>query len=1435
MYIPRIVLSTIILLASFGSLAPLHAADGEPISLFDGKTLEGWEFNPNLWRVEGGAITGGSTTTKMSHNDFISTKKSFQNFELRMKIKCSGDPKTGLINSGIQIRSMRIPGGGHVSGYQVDCGEGWFGVIYDESRRNKPIAQPIDPAALAKAVDAFGWNEYRILAEGPRIRVWINGLAATDYTETNPNIALDGHIAPQVHGGGACLVQFKDITIRELPSTPNAPTWESLGGVVAAQKKATLPPARKAPKGTSHNDVKGTPRSAAQQRELFHLPEGYEIELVAQESPGIGKFISVYFDQRGRLWTQTALEYPVDGNENPGAAQALYQSKARDRILVYPREALSAPLPPEGLTNPTIFADGLAIPLGILPWSNGDSCYALHGPDLLLLTDSNGDGVSDQRKVILTGFGIQDSHLFPHQFTRAPDGSIWMAQGLFNNSNVTQPGGTEAVPFPKCSMARMQPDGSGFEVTSVGPNNIWGLIITGEGDAFIQEANDYGYPIMPFHDYAYYPGGMAGHRKSFQPEFPPTASFRMGGTGLSGLALLEDGPSVDKDADLTVLIANPITSKVQTLSLSRDRAGWKLDQKPDFITCDDPLFRPVGMTQGPDGFLYIVDWYNKIISHNEVPRNHPDRDKTRGRIWRVKPSQSTAPAGLPDFTKLPAGELIAMLGTKPTARAHLAWQTLIDHRNDSIISSLTSELASPESSDARKIQAFWALPPSVQSTAKPLAKSTNRNVRRELARHPSLVHEFTDDRDREVRFAVIQTLARQLPESAATVLPQLLSAVQPSLDAPLGKSARHNDPIPVDDGYDREFERFLVRFLLERHPDTVASFLDSKAAANLPLEGRVLAALALKPDVSAPRIAALLPQLDRAPNAEELLRLAQFPEAPGCGEALRALLANPVSRHVVATRLIEQKTSLNAAKITPLLQAPALAMLESDDAQLAVQLIGAFQLTKLEPDLVAMIREPGRRVDVLTLLRALREIQSTAIEVFATLASNSDAPLVRNEALAALGNSRAPGAPAKLLELYPDLDLNQRRQTLSALSNSKSGAKALVAALQTNTIPKEDLDGPTAERLSLILGDDPALTTLMGSLGHVFHDVLRLDGTPNAWAQSNINLTGPFTIETWVNLAPDISNSDGILGARDVMDLNFYNSTFRVWIGGGLHDVAVSTKPITPGLWTHIAVTRDANHQLRIYLNGELDAVGTKPVARDLPGLQIGWTGAAQGTQGDFAEFRVWHRVRTAQEIRNTFDRSFADDSPPKDLGYYSARGGAAWGELRPGARLAKTTDAPPLLTTQQAAELDAKFEKYLKLGTVAGNVENGRTLSALCLACHVVNGQGGQIGPELSGAGAMGLEGVLRNILTPNAAMEAGYRIFRVELKSGDLIDAFFVSDDKDAIVVRQPGGSDQRIERKDILNTSYIRRSLMPEGLLDGLNDEQVSDLLSYLMTLK
>lgn len=1431
-------------LAALSLSAALPSPAQEPVPLFDGRSLGGWDFTPGFWRVEDGTVAAGTGKDKIPRNEFISTKKSYANFELTLKIQCAGDPATGMINSGIQIRSARLPGGG-MAGYQVDCGAGWFGKIYDEHRRALIYGTPVDPAALEKAVDVFGWNEYRILAEGPRLQVWINGVKASDYTEVDPDIPLNGSIAPQIHGGGHAIVRFKDISIRELPDTPGAPTWESLGGVEAALKKVKTPekaPAKAKGKGVPQaakpmkegNAVAGAARSAAEQLKAFHLPEGYEIELVVQESEGVGKFISVYFDQRGRLWTQTALEYPVDGNENPAAAEALYRGKGRDKILVYPRESL-AELPDGGLGNPAVFADGLAIPLGILPWGAGDSCYAMHGPDLVLLRDTDGDGRSDQREILLTGFGVQDSHLFPHQFTRAPGDWIWMAQGLFNQSAVRRPGSEESVDFPQCSMARMRPDGGGFEVTSTGPNNIWGLILTGEGEAFIQEANDYGYPVMPFHDYAYYPGGMARHKRSYQPDFPPTAPFRLGGTGLSGLALLESGPGRVADADLTVLVANPITTKLNAIAMRRDKDDWKLEQLADFVSCDDPFFRPVALTQGPDGALYLVDWYNKIISHNEVPRNHPDRDKTRGRIWRIK--EKGGSTAVPDFTALPTPDLIALLGKAPAARAHLAAQTLIDRKDPAATAPLQAALTDPQSPDALRVQALWILPGDARAAARPLVASANRNVRRELARLPEFAPDLAADRDREVRAAVILTLARRIGEDPA-VLPQLLDLVEPALREPSAPGSRGGD-ILVASAYDRAYQRFLIRRFLESHRPAVAAFLDSPGAGKLSPEARVLATLALGTEEGATRLSTLLPSLDRAPEEEEILLLANGAGARACAAALEAMLLAPRTSAPVVATLLKHQAALDAAKIGPLLATTASSLLDQGQVATAARLGGVFRIAALEPRLVAAL-EGAAAPDALALLEALRLLRSDAVAPLAELAASPDRAL-RDAAIAALAESRSPEAGPRLVALHDTLSPSQQRALLAQLAGKKQGAALVVEALLDGSLPQAALDGPVAERLSAVLGDSPKLARLMEAMGGVFQEILVLDGSAEAWTGTGLDLAGPFTLESWVRLDPGIGNEDALLGSPGQLSVNFFDGRFRYYIQGR-GDLAISEKPMTPGLWTHLALARDEKGALTLYHNGEPDAAGRQTSTETLGQVRVGWSPVARGTGGAFAETRIWNRARTPAEIRASFDRAFPGDSPPEGLVH---RLGSSPAQPAAGARTARTIEGPPLLGPEQAARLDADFARLEALGRRGGDVEKGKALAALCTACHLIGGQGGQIGPDLSGVGSMGLEAILRNLLTPNAAMEAGYRIYRVEMKNGDLVDAFFVSEDEEAVVVRQPGvaapgaaapgAADRRIPRGEIESTRFIRRSLMPEGLLSGLDDASAANLLAYLLSLK
>jgi hypothetical protein len=204
-------LAVVSLVAEFFVTAALAAEDSEFQSLFDGRTLSGWEGDESIFRIEDGAIVGGTLKAPIARNEFLCTRVEFGDFELRLRFKVLG---VGA-NGGVQLRSRRIPNDHEVRGYQADLGDGWWGSLYDESRRNRVLAKA-DPAVVEKALKRDDWNDYTIRCQGRRIRLWINGQQTVDYLESDDRVEQTGVIALQIHGGAASEAWYKDIRINRL-------------------------------------------------------------------------------------------------------------------------------------------------------------------------------------------------------------------------------------------------------------------------------------------------------------------------------------------------------------------------------------------------------------------------------------------------------------------------------------------------------------------------------------------------------------------------------------------------------------------------------------------------------------------------------------------------------------------------------------------------------------------------------------------------------------------------------------------------------------------------------------------------------------------------------------------------------------------------------------------------------------------------------------------------------------------------------------------------------------------------------------------------------------------------------------------------------------------------------------------------------------------
>jgi len=355
------------------------------------------------------------------------------------------------------------------------------------------------------------------------------------------------------------------------------------------------------------------PLSPAEERASFTLPEGFEIQLVAAE-PDIQKPMQLAFDERGRLLASCSRDYPLGPKEGEAPGDSVF--------LIEVDGTTGA------ATSISTFSSGYNICSGIEALPGGRVILA-HAPEIQQLTDIDGDGVADESEVLYTGFARWDTHELPNSFTWGIDGWLYGLQGHVNESNVKNKAG-ESTPIHHGNVYRMQPDGSIIEVWARGMSNPWGLAFDGEQTLFAADCESR--PIWQIVEGLPYQGFLQDEEPlGFAPfitEDPHGASGFAGLVSYTARAFPEPYRNC-------LYMGSPITGIIYRDQPVASGSTKHLARRPDFLTSTDAWFRPVDIELGPDGALYIADWYNNIIAHVEVPLDHPDRDKERGRIWRV--------------------------------------------------------------------------------------------------------------------------------------------------------------------------------------------------------------------------------------------------------------------------------------------------------------------------------------------------------------------------------------------------------------------------------------------------------------------------------------------------------------------------------------------------------------------------------------------------------------------------------------------------------------------------------------------------------------------------------------------------------------------------------------------------------------------------------
>lgn len=180
------------------------------VSIFDGKTFNGWEGKKEIFRIENGMVIGGFTDKPVPQNEFLCTTQRYRDFTLTLECRIEGKGA----NAGVQFRSERIANHHEMIGFQADMTEdgSYWGALYDESRRNKFLGRP-DPELIKKIYKPGDWNEYKIVCWGSRIKIFLNGVLTVDYIEKDPSIPLEGVIGLQIHKGGPSRSFYRNIRL----------------------------------------------------------------------------------------------------------------------------------------------------------------------------------------------------------------------------------------------------------------------------------------------------------------------------------------------------------------------------------------------------------------------------------------------------------------------------------------------------------------------------------------------------------------------------------------------------------------------------------------------------------------------------------------------------------------------------------------------------------------------------------------------------------------------------------------------------------------------------------------------------------------------------------------------------------------------------------------------------------------------------------------------------------------------------------------------------------------------------------------------------------------------------------------------------------------------------------------------------------------------
>ncbi|MDA0811161.1 MAG: c-type cytochrome [Verrucomicrobia bacterium] len=1129
------------------------------------------------------------------------------------------------------------------------------------------------------------------------------------------------------------------------------------------------------------------PLTAAEQSGKFSLPAGFKITLFSEE-PEIAKPMNMAFDSRGRLWVTSSLEYPY-------AAPA--DRKAKDTLRVL--EDTNG----DGRADKvTTFADGLNIPMGVYPFNGGASALVWSIPNIWRLDDTDGDSVADKREVLIGPIGDPvDTHGMQNGFTRAFDGWIYVCHGFRNDSTVKSKDGTE-IHLQSGNTYRFSLDGSHVEQYTWGQVNPFGMCLDPLGNHYTADCHSS--PIYQLIRGGYYPSfGKPDDGLGFAPLLMQHAH---GSTALCGVTYYTADSNWPEEFRDTLFVGNVMTSRVHRDQVVFNGASPKAIEKPEFLTSSDPWFRPVDIQMGPDGALYVADFYNRIIGHYEVPLTHPERDRFRGRIWRVTYEGGTPFRAFTSLADAPMQQLVDRLGDKNLPARLMAMHELVDRYRLDAAAPVRQALKNSGSSE-QKVAALWVLERLGKLDSGDLAQSINSGVTREERVHALRIAGEIPELPSDVDLAAVNALGDADP-FVVRQAGEMLGRHPNARNIPL-LVASHRALPTVDDHSRYVLLRALRSQFLE--PGAFAAYRSSSivpGSVDDDASGWIskIASSIQTSDAADFLIARLSAANDVAPeDAEKFLQhAARFVSESSVASLVRQVrlrFANDIPQQAKLFQSVEaglnQRGLADSGVLKEWADDLASVLLGTEEGSSAWQVVSAGKGGIPWVIQQRAAKDDGRSMNVLSSLPEGGEALTSVVQ-------SRPFSIPGKMTIQLCGHDGYPDKPAKGVNYIVLREVPNGAEIARVPAPRSDGVVSRtldLAAYAGRSGRLEIVDGDTADAYAWIgfAGTEPSVVPLPTAS-------LRDD---DGRLQQGISLVQRWKLESAMpavaRLARDLARSSQLRAAA----LDALSGELAVEVSsevlGEQGDAPVLVASAIRAFATHASP------------DAESDRIGS--ALAGLPSrLQRQVAAVLAERKGEWLLSSVESRVVGSAVLVDSAVRSGLEKSAPSEWQKRYA---------------ALTANVPSDLERLQKLTAE-RLTAFNGDGRDAASSQRGSEIFATqCVICHQLGGKGSLVGPQLDGVGKRGAERLLEDIINPNQNVDHAFQLSYMTLKNGETKAGLFRREEGETLVFADAAGAEFAVVAVEVTKREDTGLSLMPPIFGDALTPEQMFDLTGFLMT--